>query len=164
MFGQVFTVPEALIRTNGARIMAFDDPTGKMSKSVGEVKAGHSVGLIDPPKVIRQTIMRATTDSGSEVRFEEASAGVLNLLTLFQVLSGQTREQIETQFDGKGYGYLKRTVADQVIASMEPIQDRFHELMDDPGGLEKMLDTGAQRARAIAEPILDQVKELTGLG
>ena len=77
--------------------------------------------------------MRATTDSGSEVRFEEAGPGVLNLLTLFQILSGRTREQIETEFDGKGYGYLKRTVADQVIASMEPIQHRFHELMGDPG-------------------------------
>jgi tryptophanyl-tRNA synthetase len=136
----------------------------RASSGGGEVKAGHSVGLIDPPKVIRQTIMRATTDSGSEVRFEEAGPGVLNLLTLFQILSGHTREQIETEFDGKGYGYLKRTVADQVIASMEPIQHRFHELMGDPGGLEKMLDAGAQRARAIAEPMLDRVKELTGLG
>jgi tryptophanyl-tRNA synthetase len=165
LFGPVFTVPEPLIRSSGgARIMAFDEPENKMSKSVGETKAGHSVGLVDPPSVIRKTIMRAATDSGNEVRFEHASPGVLNLLTLFQVLSGRNKAQIEAEFDGKGYGYLKKTVAEQVIASVEPIQRRFGELMDDQATLEKMLDDGADRARAIAADTLDRVKVLTGLG
>ncbi|WP_239313443.1 MULTISPECIES: tryptophan--tRNA ligase [unclassified Frankia] len=164
LFGEAFTIPEPLIRTSGARIMAFDEPTGKMSKSIGETKAGHSIGLIDPPDVIRRTVMRATTDSGGDIRFETASPGVLNLLTLYQVLSGQPREKIESEFDGKGYGLLKRTVADQVIASLEPIQRRFHELMAEPDAVEKMLEAGADRARSIAESTLDHVKKLTGLG
>ncbi len=164
LFGDVFTLPEPLIRKSGARIMALDEPTAKMSKSIGETKVGHSIGLIDPPDLIRKTIMRAATDSGNNAQFETASPGVLNLLTLFEVLSGQSRESIESEFDGKGYGHLKRTVANQVIASLEPIQRRFHELLDDPASLDKMLEAGAEKARPIAEATLNNVKRLMGLG
>lgn len=164
LFGEALVLPEALIRRSGARIMAFDEPTTKMSKSIGERKAGHSIGLVDPPDVIRKTIMRAATDSGQDTTFDTSSPGVLNLLTLFEVLSGESRQQIEARFVGKGYGHLKRTVADQVIVALEPIRTRYAELMADQGQLEAMLENGAQRALPVAEQTIQQVRKLTGLG
>lgn len=164
LFGEVFVLPQPLIRSSGARIMALDDPTMKMSKSIGETTPGHSIGLIDSPEVIRKAVMRSTTDSGSDTRFDSAGPGVVNLLTLFEVLSGLSRDQIEAEFEGKGYGYLKRTVADQVIASLEPIQRRFRDLMDNQTYLEDMLKAGADRAAEQADRMLTKVKELTGLG
>jgi tryptophanyl-tRNA synthetase len=164
LFGEVFVLPDPLIRNAGARIMGLDDPSMKMSKSLGETKAGHSIGLTDSPDVVRSAIMRATTDSGNDVRFATAGPGVVNLLTLYRVLSGETNGQIEERFEGKGYGYLKQTVTDRVIASLEPIQSRFKDLMEDEGYLEEMLDTGAERARTLAEATLERVRGLTGLG
>jgi tryptophanyl-tRNA synthetase len=163
-FGDIFVLPEPLVRESGARIMGLDDPSAKMSKSIGEIRAGHSVGLIDSADAIRSAVMRATTDSGNDVRFESASPGVLNLLTLFEVLSGEPRLQIEARFEGKGYGYLKRTVAEQVIAALEPVRNRYRELTADPAYIETVLDQGTERAREIAFPTLQRVKGLTGLG
>jgi tryptophanyl-tRNA synthetase len=164
LYGDTLKSPQPLIRKSGARVMAFDEPESKMSKSVGAVKAGHSVGLVDPPDLIRKTIMRAATDSGNNVQFSEASPGVLNLLTLFEVLTRRSRPDIEAEFEGRGYGTLKKAVAEQVIESLEPIQRRYHELMDDRVTLEEMLDDGAERAQVIAEATLEKVKRTTGLG
>ncbi|WP_322755650.1 MULTISPECIES: tryptophan--tRNA ligase [unclassified Frankia] len=164
MFGAAFVLPEPLIRSSGARIMGLDEPTMKMSKSLGTTKAGHSIGLVDTPDQIRAAVMRATTDSSNDTRFETAGPGVVNLLTLFEILSGQNRDEVENVFEGKGYGFLKRTVADQIVASLEPIRTRFTELMADPAGLEGILVDGADRARQIANATLDKVKGLTGLG
>lgn len=164
LFGEAFTLPNALIRSGGARIMGLDDPTAKMSKSVGETNAGHSIGLLDSPKEIRKAIMRATTDSGSDTRFDTASPGVVNLLTMYQVLSGEPTDKVEAEFDGRGYGHLKKTVAELVLTSLEPVQTRHAELMADLAELDRMLETGADRARAIAGPTIDQIKKLTGLG
>lgn len=108
--------------------------------------------------------MRAATDAGSATTFAEASPGVLNLLTLFQALTGDSRDAVEAEFDGKGYGNLKRTVADAAIASLAPIQARFSELKADPGALEAMLEAGADKAREIAATTLQEVRKLTGLG
>ena len=164
MFGDVFVLPEALVRASGARIMGLDDPTAKMSKSIGQAKVGHAIGLTDPPNVIRKAIMRAETDSGNDTRFETAGPGVLNLLTMHEALSGQPRDKIEAEFDGQGYGHLKRTVADLVLSTLEPMQQRYHELMDDPAELERMLAAGADRARPRAEATLARAKAATGIG
>jgi tryptophanyl-tRNA synthetase len=164
MFGEAFVIPEPLIRRSGARIMGLDDPTGKMSKSTAAGKAGHAVGLLDPPNVIRKAIMRAATDSGNDIRFDTAGPGVANLLAIYETLSGEPREKIEKDFDGKGYGHLKRTVADQVIAALEPLQRRYAELTADPATIEDILTAGAERARPIAAATLDRVRNLTGLG
>lgn len=164
LFGNAFVLPEALIRSSGARIMGLDDPTAKMSKSVGEKVPGHSIGLVDSPDVIRKAVMRATTDSGQTILFDKAEPGVLNLLVLLEVLSGRSRDAIEAEFEGKGYGHLKKAVADQVIASVEPIQQRVNDLLNDPAELDRVLKAGAARAREHADRTLAKIKELTGLG
>ena len=164
LFGPVFVIPEPLIRPSGARIMGLDDPTAKMSKSVGEKKKGHALGIVDPPEVIRETVMRAVTDSEKETRFEFASPGVRNLLVIYEVLSGQSREAIEAHFDGKGYGVLKRELADLVVATLEPVRSRYLELLSDPEQLEGLLRRGAERVRPTAEATLRQVKDVVGLG
>lgn len=164
LFGDVFVLPEAMIRTTGARIMGLDEPTVKMSKSIGEIRDGHVIGITDPPTVIRKAIMRAVTDSGRETRFEYASPGVKNLLVIYQVLSGKSQEEIEAQFAGQGYGVLKREVADLVVATLEPIRAEFNRLMDSHDYLEDVLRRGADRVRPIAEATLNRAKELIGLG
>lgn len=163
LFGEVFVIPKPLIRTKGARLMGLDDPSVKMSKSLAEVRKGHAIGLADPPDLVRRTIMEAVTDSGSETRFEHASPGVRNLLTIFEALSGSPRPEIESHFAGKGYRYLKSEVADLVIAALGPIRARYVELADDPGWLDQVLRHGAQKVLPIAFSTLETVKTLTGI-
>jgi tryptophanyl-tRNA synthetase len=164
LFGEVFTLPEATLRPSGARIMSLDDPTAKMSKSLGETRNRHAIGLVDSAEVIRDAIMHATTDSGQEVRPEQASPGVQNLLTIYELLSGRRREAVQTEFEGKGYAVLKRAVADLVVTTLEPIRQRYLDLSTQPDTLDAILEDGAARARLAAVPTLNQVKQLLGLG
>lgn len=163
LFGEVFVIPRPLIREAGARIMGLDDPSIKMSKSLAEIRKGHAIGLADPPEVIRQVISEAVTDSGSETRFERASPGVKNLLTIFEVLSGKSRRDVEPHFEGKGYQYLKTEVADLVIAVLTPIRSSYFQLMNDPGYLDGLLEHGAEKVRPVALSTLDQVKKRMGI-
>ncbi|MFI5174037.1 MAG: tryptophan--tRNA ligase [Terriglobia bacterium] len=163
LFGEVFVLPEPIIRSAGARIMGLDDPTVKMSKSLGAQRKGHSIGLTEAPEAIRDSIMRAVTDSGNEVRFDHASPGVRNLMEIFHVLSGRNGAEIESHLHGKGYNYLKREVADLVIATLQPIQDQYFQLLSDPGYLDQALREGADRVRTRAEETLNRVKALMGL-
>jgi len=163
LFGEVFTLPDAMLRQSGARIMGLDDPTAKMSKSLGETRSRHAIGLVDPPDVIRDAIMHAVTDSGREVRSERASPGVTNLLTIYGLLSGGHREAVETEFEAKGYAVLKRAVADLVVTTLEPIRQRYLDLSTEPETLDAILEKGAERARLLAGPTLSQVKQLVGL-
>jgi tryptophanyl-tRNA synthetase len=163
LFGDTLVVPEPLIRESGARVMGFDDPEQEMSKSRAEVSKGHAVGLLDPPEEVRRTILRAVTDAGNEARFDHASPGVRNLLSIYQVLTGEPRETIEERFHGQGYGFLKREVADRVIACLEPLQERFHRITGDPGYLDAVLDRGAFRARSVADAVLARCQERVGL-
>jgi tryptophanyl-tRNA synthetase len=159
LYGETFVVPEPMIAEAGARIMSLEDPTSKMSKS--DPSPGSRIGVYDRPDVIRKNVMRATTDSLRDVRFDESRPGVFNLLTIYQVLTGQTRQQIEAHFDGKGYGDLKREVADVVIAALEPIQRRAQQLLSS-GELEQVLREGAQRAAPIANETLRHAKYAMG--
>jgi tryptophanyl-tRNA synthetase len=163
LFGQVFTLPEAMVRQTGARLMGLDDPGVKMSKSLAEVRPGHAIGLIDLPQEIRDAVMSAVTDSGREVRPEQASPGVTNLLTIYQVLSRQDLAAVNAEFAGKGYAVLKRAVADLVIATLEPLRMRYLELSAMPDKVDAILARGAERARLLAAPTLDRVKQLMGL-
>lgn len=95
-------IPKPLIRCTGARIMALDDPSIKMSKSLAESRKGHTVGLADSPDEIRCVVFEAVTDSGNETRFDRASPGVRNLLIIFSALSGNPRSVVESRFEGKG--------------------------------------------------------------
>lgn len=163
LFGEYFPVPALLNRSSGARVMGFDDPTAKMSKSTAETHKGHAVMLLDPPDVIKKTIMSAVTDTGSEVRFEHASPGVKNLLVLYEVLTGQTRPAIEEHFAGKGYGFLKRELVDAVVTALQPLQARYREITEDQGRLDDLLADGAARASLIANQTLSDVREMVGV-
>jgi tryptophanyl-tRNA synthetase len=156
----LFTVPEPLIGAVGARIMSLTDPTSKMAKS----ETGGSIDLLAPPDVTRKNIMRATTDSGREVRFDEGRPGVYNLLEMYQLLSGRSREAIEVEFAGKGYGDLKKALAELVIETLRPLQERYAEIRRDPAYLEGLLRRGAERAETTAQATLKRVKDAVGLG
>lgn len=164
LFGEVFVLPDVMIRKSGARVMGFDNPEAKMSKSIGEKVSGHAVGLLDSPSKIKKTIMSAVTDSGREARFEYASPGVLNLLTLYEVLTGESRPEIEARFAGQGYGVLKKAVVDVVVSALEPLQKRYAEIMSDPQYIEDLLKHGADRVRPIAEQTMAEVRRATGIG
>jgi len=163
LYGEAFTLPQAMVRPSGARLMGLDDPSVKMSKSLAATRRRHAIGLTDSPETIRDAIMHAVTDPGREVRPESASPGVTNLLTIYELLSRRDREEVNAEFAGKGYSVLKRAVADVVIRALEPIRSRYLELSDTPEVLDVMLAEGAQKARLIAVPTLDHVKRLMGL-
>ena len=160
LYGETFTVPEAMIGEAGARIMGLQDPTAKMSKS--DDAAGQAIGIYDDPDTIRRNVMRATTDSLREIRFDPARPGIYNLLNIYQALSGEDRAAIEARFEGKGYGDFKRALADLVIASVTPIQTRCRELLDS-GELDDLLKAGADRAGAVAGETLRHAKYALGL-
>jgi tryptophanyl-tRNA synthetase len=163
IYGDTFVVPEAVLPQTGARIRAFNDPTRKMSKSEMDVR-GHAVGLADDPDSIRRTIRRAVTDTGREIVFSDdpEKAGVNNLLEIYELLTGESRPAIEAHFVGQGYAVLKREVAEVVIEGLRPIRERYAELMADPAELDRILALGAERARSVSEPKLQEVKRKVG--
>src|SRR5580693_3143569 len=161
LYGETFVVPETRLPTVGARVMGLDDPEKKMSKSAAG--SGHAVSLLDPPEVIRKKILRATTDSNPAVDFETAGAGVRNLLAIFQAFTECTDDALKTQFSGMRYGDLKKTVAESVIAALEPIQKRYRDIMDETGYVARVLDEGAQRIIPIANATIERVKRAMGL-
>lgn len=165
LYGDVFTLPEGVIPKVGARIMGFDDPTTKMSKSIAAEQKLHAVGLLDSPDQIWSVVKRATTDSGKEIVFSDdsAKAGVNNLLTIYQAFTGQTQANIEKHFEGKLYGALKREVADVIIEALNPIQARYAEFTRDPQTLDAILRHSAEQAAAMAEPTLRRAKEGMGI-
>jgi tryptophanyl-tRNA synthetase len=163
LFGELFVLPEPMIRTAGARIMGLDDPTVKMSKSLAEQRSGHAIGLLDPPRKIRQAVMRAVTDSLPAVDPDRLSPGVENLLTLWEVLAGDSRETTLGRFGGKGYGVLKKDVADLVVERVGAIQERYREIRADEGAIDKILADGAERAEAVAGDTLSRAMHLVGL-
>jgi len=162
IYGETFVIPEPVIPDVGARIMGLDDPTKKMSKS--NDAPNHSIKLLDTPDVIRGKIMRATTDSLKEIRFDESRPGVNNLLTIYHAFTGQNRREIEARFEGKGYGDLKKALAEVVIEALRPLQERYQELTKDTGYIDRILKEGADKARPLAERMLAEVKQRVGLG
>ena len=164
LFGDTFVLPKAVLPKVGARIMGMDDPEAKMSKSVAAKRDGHAIGLLDDEKRVKKTIMSAVTDSGREVRFEHASPGVRNLLSIHQALTGREMADIEAEFEGQGYGQLKKAVVQSVTETLAPIQQRYHELLADPAELDRVLERGAQRAREVAAVTMKRVKDAMGVG
>ncbi|HEX2914755.1 MAG TPA: tryptophan--tRNA ligase [Chloroflexia bacterium] len=160
-YAPVFKIPEPWIKAEGARIMALDDPTRKMSKSGGP---NNLIQLLDPPDVIVKRIKRATTDSGTTVVFDPQREGLYNLLTMYLLLSepGTTKEQVEEHFAGKGYGALKSELAELLVDTLKPIQQRYQELSEDPSFILEILKEGADRVRPMAEKTLADVKQAMG--
>jgi tryptophanyl-tRNA synthetase len=158
-YGETFRVPDAYIPKVGARIQALDDPSKKMSKS--DENANGRISLMDDAETVRRKFKRAVTDSGSEVRFGETRPAVNNLLSIYQLLTGRTPEEIEAHFAGKGYAQLKSDLADATVAFLEPYQERVRSITDEE--LSRILRDGADRARAIASETLRQVRERMGI-
>jgi len=161
VFGEdIFTIPQPWIRTVAARVMGLDDPTRKMAKSAdGQY---HAIHLLDDPDLIRKTIMRAVTDSQRDIVFNPERSGLFNLLTIYQALSGQGQEEIEAHFTDKGYGDLKRELADLVIASLEPLQTRYREVTADPAYIDNLLRQSVERLRPIVDGTMDRVRRAMG--
>ncbi|HEU0167172.1 MAG TPA: tryptophan--tRNA ligase [Chloroflexota bacterium] len=159
-YGEVFKVPEAWIRAEGARIMSLQDPLKKMSKS----DPPGCVFLLDPPEVVANKVKRAVTDSGRDVHFDAQRPGLRNLLTIYQLLAGSTREQVEDHFDGQGYGKLKQELAELVVESLRPIREGYARLSEDPAYMEDLLDRGADRVRPIAHATMTAASQAMGLG
>jgi len=162
VYGETFTVPKAVIAKAGARIMGLDDPTQKMSKS--EEQPGRAINLLDSPDDIRGKIMRATTDSRREIRFDESRPGINNLLVIYEQFSGQGREEIESRFEGKGYVDLKRELAEVVVEGLHPVQSRYRELTADPRHIDTLLAEGASKVRPTAEKTMALVRDRVGIG
>jgi len=161
LYGETFVMPATHLPAVGSRIMGLDDPDAKMSKSA--TGSGHAIGLLDPLDQVRKKIMRATTDSQPAVNFDGLGSGVQNLLNIFQAFSGWPGEKLREHFNGMRYGDLKKQVAEMVAASLEPLQERFHDIMAEPGYLDRVLREGAERVSPIAKSTVQLVKERMGL-
>ncbi|WRF29626.1 tryptophan--tRNA ligase [Helicobacter pylori] len=158
-FGNCFKVPEPLIAKVGARVMGLDDPKVKMSKS--HKGANHAIFLLDEPDIIVKKIKKAATDSMGVIEFDETREGVFNLLNIYMLLSDESPEKIEERFKNKGYGDFKKELAEVVIQSLKPIQERYREISDDE--VKAVLNCGAEKARPLARATYQKAKELMGL-
>jgi len=159
-YSETFKVPEPFIPKSGARIMSLQDPNSKMSKS-SDNENGYIL-LKDEPNVIRRKIKRAVTDSIGVVAYNDEQLAVKNLLTIYSVMSGKSIEAIVEMYDGKGYGDFKSDLAEVVVAKLEPIQQKFKELMADKTYLEEVYSEGAKKASKVAYKTLNKVYKKVG--
>ena len=164
VYGETFTLPRPLIGHTGAgaKIMGLDDPTKKMSKS--DTNPGHAIRLLDTPDQMRRKIMRAQTDSGSAVNAQNAGPGVMNLIEIYRAVTGATKETAWDSLNDVTYGSLKTKVADALVASLEPLQKRYAELMKSPTELDALLKDGAGKASEVAEKTVALARDRMGVG
>ena len=160
-YGEIFVLPDVYIPPIGGRVMGLSNPDKKMSKS--EEKKDEAIFLLDSPEEIRLKIQRATTDSLRVIGFDDKRSGINNLLTIYQLLTEKTREQIEEHFVGKSYKDLKEELAEVIIGSLHPLQERYREITGEKGYLDKMLNRGAERAGDYAERKLQMILKHIGL-
>ncbi len=158
--GKTFTLPDGYIPKVGARIMSLADPTKKMSKSDDNLNG--FVSIFDTPDAIMKKFKRAVTDSEAVVKFGEDKHGINNLMTIFSVASGKSFEQIENEFEGKGYGDFKIAVGESVVEQLRPVRERFEQLMNDKAYLEECYINGAAKASRVAKRTLDKVYKKVG--
>jgi tryptophanyl-tRNA synthetase len=160
-FGPTFTVPAPHIVKDTAKITDLQDPTAKMSKSASS-PAG-IVELLDDPARSAKKIRSAVTDTGREIIFApDTKPGIANLLTIYAALTGRGIDELVTAYDGKGYGDLKKDLAEVVAEFVRPLQERTRRYLDDPPQLDKLLSIGAEKARAVAAPTLRTVYDRVG--
>ncbi len=160
-YSETFKIPEPYIPKVGARIMSLQDPTKKMSKSDDNEKS--IIYLNETADVVKNKIKRAVTDSGSEVKFDEANKpGIANLMTLYSIATGKTFAEIESEFDGRGYGDFKPAVADAVAEFLAPIRERYESIRNDKNKLTEILNYGADKARKTANHTLRKVYKKVG--
>jgi tryptophanyl-tRNA synthetase len=161
-YNDIFTIPEVRIPKVGARVMSLQDPSKKMSKSDPNPKG--FISMLDEPKQIEKKIKSAVTDSEGIVRFDiENKPGVSNLLSIYSIVSGKTIAEIETLYEGKGYGAFKGDLAEVIINALSPIQQKYNELMES-NELDEILDRGAEKARLVADKMVSKMEKAMGLG
>ena len=161
LYGETFKVPEPYIPKVGAKIMSLQEPTKKMSKSDQDVNA--SITIIDDPDTIIRKFKRAVTDSDAKVRFDvENKPGISNLMTIYSSITGQTMEQVQNEFEGKGYGDFKLRVGEAVVEELRPIQARFKELSSDKAYIDSLIKKNAETANYLATKTLRKVQKKVG--
>jgi len=162
-FGDTFTLPKAVFPEAGARIMDLQHPDKKMSKSADSPQG--TILLAEEDTATRKKVMRAVTDSGSEVRAEPLpdKQGIANLLDMMAAVTGRTVAQLERDYDGRGYGDFKKDLAEAVNEFLRPVRERYQSLKDDRGAVEEALRKGADKAREVAAATMAQVRERVGL-
>lgn len=161
-YGKTFVVPDGRFLKEGARVMALDDPTAKMSKSAPNE---HSrISLLDDPNKIKKSIMKSTTDSDGVIRYDvENKPGISNLLSIYSVLADKSVDELVQQYEGKGYGDFKKDLVEITVESLRPIQEKYNEIRNSEE-LTAVLTNGAERANAIAEKTMARVRKKFGLG
>ena len=161
-FGETFAVPEVMMLKEGARIMSLDDPARKMSKSNPNPQS--RIEILDSPDDIRKKVGRAVTDSDREIRYDpQGKPAVSNLLVIYSLTADMTIDGLVAQYEGKGYGALKKDLAEAIVAHLTPIQEKYREIRQS-GRAEDVLRQGAITAAQVAEETMDLVRERVGLG
>jgi tryptophanyl-tRNA synthetase len=161
-FGETLVVPEYRLPQTGARIMDLQEPTNKMSTTVG-TDSGR-IYVLDEEKAIRKKFGSAVTDSGREVVRGEDKAGINNLIGILSAATGKNESEIEADFVDAGYGDFKKAVAEAVVEYLAPVREAYPEIRADEAGIEAILEKGADQARAIASETLSDVREAMGVG
>ena len=161
-FGETLVVPHHRIPEVGARIMDLQAPDQKMSTTAASEQG--TLYVIDDERTIAKKVRSAVTDSGSEVRRAPDKPGISNLIEVLSVIRGVAPEAVEGEFDGHGYGAFKQAVADEVTGLLAPVRERYLELRPDERAIERVLEAGAERARAIASETVAEVRSAMGVG
>jgi len=155
-YGETFRLPDSMIPEVGGRVMDLQEPTKKMSTTGGTAQG--TVGVLDPPETIRKKFRSAVTDSGTDVRHDPSEkAGISNLIEILSIMGGDDIPAIEAHYDGGGYGTFKSDVAEAVVAVLDPIRIRYEELRSDETQLHALLARGAEKAREVSAPTLEQM-------
>lgn len=162
IYGETFKIPEAYIQGVAARVMGLQDPSSKMSKS-SKIE-NDSIFLDDEPEVILKKFKKSVTDSENIVRYDiQNKPGISNLISIYSAITGKSKEDIENEFTGKGYGEFKTAVAESVIEELRPLQEKYKNLKDNPDYLEKIYRKGAEKSHAIAHKTLKDVYKKIGM-
>lgn len=160
IYGDVFTIPEPFIPKVGARVMSLQDPTKKMSKSDSNING--FISMLDRPDDIMRKFKRAITDSDAVVAYREGKDGVNNLMSIYNAATGKTFEEIEAEFEGRGYGEFKKTVGESVVELLRPVQEKYDEYLKNKDYLASVYTESAKKATAISRRTLDKVYKKVG--
>lgn len=159
-YSKTFTIPEPLITKKGARIMSLQDPSIKMSKS--DDNPNGYILILDRPEDIKRKVMRAVTDSIGIINYSDEQPGIKNLINIYSSFTDESVEEIVKRYEGKGYGEFKKDLAEVIISSLKPIQDRYNEIRDNKDELEKIYRDGAEKAQNRARKTLRKVYKKIG--
>lgn len=160
IYGDVFTMPEAYVGKIGAKIMSLQDPSKKMSKSDENINA--SIYLMDDTDTIIRKFKRAITDSEGCVRYSENQPGIRNLMDIYSVCTGKSNDEIEKEFDGKGYGDFKAAVGEAVVSQLKPLQDKYYDLSNNKDYINQIIKANAEKANYYAQKTLRKVQKKVG--